>query len=166
LLRSFTKPYAFTIKVLYYTNRQRAELEGLSVKMKRKKHTSGDDDAAVDMTPMLDIVFIMLIFFIVTTTFSSEKGLEPTRPPKSDTPPPPNSKSLSIRIDASGQIIMAGRIVDIRRVVANAQTYLANNDTDTAAIQADEDTQHGVVVSVMDQIKLAGITKMSVLVKE
>jgi biopolymer transport protein ExbD len=39
---------------------------------------------------------------------------------------------------------MAGRIVDIRRVVANAQTYLANNDTDTAAIQADEDTQHGV----------------------
>ncbi|MFT5712925.1 MAG: biopolymer transport protein ExbD [Glaciecola sp.] len=152
----------------YYTitNRQRAELEGLSVKMKRKKHTSGDDDAAVDMTPMLDIVFIMLIFFIVTTTFSSEKGLEPTRPPKSDTPPPPNSKSLSIRIDASGQIIMAGRIVDIRRVVANAQTYLANNDTDTAAIQADEDTQHGVVVSVMDQIKLAGITKISVLVKE
>ncbi|MFT4731392.1 MAG: biopolymer transport protein ExbD [Gammaproteobacteria bacterium] len=152
----------------YYTITisDRAELEGLSVKMKRKKHTSGDDDAAVDMTPMLDIVFIMLIFFIVTTTFSSEKGLEPTRPPKSDTPPPPNSKSLSIRIDASGQIIMAGRIVDIRRVVANAQTYLANNDTDTAAIQADEDTQHGVVVSVMDQIKLAGITKISVLVKE
>jgi len=155
-------------RLSHYTmsNRETAELEGLSVKMKRKKHTSGDDDAAVDMTPMLDIVFIMLIFFIVTTTFSSEKGLEPTRPPKSDTPPPPNSKSLSIRIDASGQIIMAGRIVDIRRVVANAQTYLANNDTDTAAIQADENTEHGVVVKVMDQIKLAGITKISVLVKE
>lgn len=134
--------------------------------MKRKKHTSGDDDAAVDMTPMLDIVFIMLIFFIVTTTFSSEKGLSPTRPPKSDNEPPPNSKSLSIRIDETGQIIMAGRIVDIRRVVANAQTYLANNDTDTAAIQAHENTEHGIVVSVMDQVKLAGIDKVSVLVKE
>lgn len=134
--------------------------------MKRKKHTSGDEDAAVDMTPMLDIVFIMLIFFIVTTTFSSEKGLEPTRPPESDSPPPPNSKSLSIRIDESGQILMNGRIVDIRRVVANAQTYLANNDTDSAAIQASENTAHGVVVSVMDQVKLAGISKISVLVKE
>ncbi|MFT5277669.1 MAG: biopolymer transport protein ExbD [Glaciecola sp.] len=134
--------------------------------MKRKKHTSGDDDAAVDMTPMLDIVFIMLIFFIVTTTFSSEKGLSPNRPPK-DQPDNPNpSKSLSIRIDQTGQIIMAGRIVDIRRVVANAQTYLANNDTDSAAIQAHEDTEHGVVVNVMDQIKLAGISKVSVLVKE
>jgi|GEM_PF-157608 len=156
----------------YYTmlfakmNCYRAELEGLSVKMKRKKHTSGDEDAAVDMTPMLDIVFIMLIFFIVTTTFSSEKGLEPTRPPESDSPPPPNSKSLSIRIDESGQILMNGRIVDIRRVVANAQTYLANNDTDSAAIQASENTEHGVVVSVMDQVKLAGISKISVLVKE
>jgi biopolymer transport protein ExbD len=156
----------------YYTmlfakmNCYRAELEGLSVKMKRKKHTSGDEDAAVDMTPMLDIVFIMLIFFIVTTTFSSEKGLEPTRPPESDSPPPPNSKSLSIRIDDSGQILMNGRIVDIRRVVANAQTYLANNDTDSAAIQASENTEHGVVVSVMDQVKLAGISKISVLVKE
>ena len=165
MLDSFTKLYAFFIKPLYYKKCYRAELEGLSAKMKRKKHTSGDDDAAVDMTPMLDIVFIMLIFFIVTTTFSSEKGLSPTRPPKSDTPNPP-SKSLSIRIDAAGQILMAGRIVDIRRVVANAQTYLANNDTDSAAIQADEDTEHGVVVSVMDQVKLAGISKISVLVKE
>lgn len=134
--------------------------------MKRKKHTAGDEDAAVDMTPMLDIVFIMLIFFIVTTTFSSERGLDPNRPPKDQEQNNQPSKALSIRIDASGQILMAGRIVDIRRVVANAQTYLANNDTDSAAIQADEDTEHGVVVSVMDQVKLAGITKVSVLVKE
>jgi biopolymer transport protein ExbD len=134
--------------------------------MKRKKHTAGDEDAAVDMTPMLDIVFIMLIFFIVTTTFSSEKGLEPNRPPENQPENPNPSKSLSIRIDETGQILMAGRIVDIRRVVANAQTYLANNDTDTAAIQAHEDTEHGIVVEVMDQVKLAGITKVSVLVKE
>jgi len=133
--------------------------------MKRKKHTSGDDDAQVDMTPMLDIVFIMLIFFIVTTTFSSEKGLTANRPKENNNPSQP-SKALSIRIDATGQIVLDNRVVDIRRVVANAQTFLANNVTDSAAIQAHEDTEHGVVVEVMDQVKQAGITKISVLVKK
>lgn len=133
--------------------------------MKRKKHTSGDDDAQIDMTPMLDIVFIMLIFFIVTTTFSSEKGLMANRP-KDNEPSTVPSKTLSIRIDDTGQITMSGRIVDIRRVVANTQTYLAENATDTAAIQAHENTEHGVVVEVMDQVKLAGITNVSVLVKK
>lgn len=133
--------------------------------MKRKKHTSGDDDAQVDMTPMLDIVFIMLIFFIVTTTFSSERGLNANRPKDNQNQSEP-SKALSIRIDAAGQIILAGRVVDIRRVVANAQTYLANNVTDSAAIQAHENTEHGIVVEVMDQVKIAGITKVSVLVKK
>jgi biopolymer transport protein ExbD len=133
--------------------------------MKRKKHTSGDDDAQVDMTPMLDIVFIMLIFFIVTTTFSSEKGLDANRPKDNNNPSQP-SKALSIRIDETGEILLGGRVVDIRRVVANAQTYLANNATDSAAIQAHENTEHGIVVEVMDQVKLAGIEKVSVLVKK
>lgn len=133
--------------------------------MKRKKHTSGDDDAQIDMTPMLDIVFIMLIFFIVTTTFSNEKGLAANRPPDS---PPTNqpSKALSIRIAADGEIQMGGRVVDVRRVIANTQTFLAENNTDTAAIQAHEDAEHGVVVDVMDQVKQAGIVNVSILVKK
>lgn len=133
--------------------------------MRRKKHGTSDDDAEIDMTPMLDIVFIMLIFFIVTTTFSNEKGLSANRPPES---PPTDlpSKALSIRIDADGTIQMAGRIVDIRRVVANTQTFLAENNTTSAAIQAHENTEHGVVVEVMDQVKQAGISSVSVLVKK
>lgn len=133
--------------------------------MKRKKHAAADDDAEIDMTPMLDIVFIMLIFFIVTTTFSNEKGLAANRPP--DSPPTDiPSKALSIRIDADGTIQMGGRVVDVRRVVANTQTFLAENNTTTAAIQAHEDTEHGVVVDVMDQVKQAGITNVSILVKK
>ncbi|QJR81592.1 biopolymer transporter ExbD [Alteromonas pelagimontana] len=133
--------------------------------MKRKKHTSVDDEAQIDMTPMLDIVFIMLIFFIVTTSFVKEKALDVNRPEDSNANPNEPSKALSIRIDENGTITMAGREVDIRRVVANAQTFLANNNTDTAAIQADEDTEHGIVVEVMNQVKIAGIDKVSVLVK-
>ena len=133
--------------------------------MRRKKHGSGNDDAEIDMTPMLDIVFIMLIFFIVTTTFSNEKGLSANRPP--DSPPTDMpSKALSIRIDADGTIQMGGRIVDIRRVVANTQTYLAENSTASAAIQAHENTEHGVVVEVLDQVKQAGVSNVSILVKK
>lgn len=132
--------------------------------MKRKKHTSGDDEAQVDMTPMLDIVFIMLIFFIVTTSFVKEKGLDVSRPENKNQSNQP-SKSLSIRIDEMGTIMMNGREVDIRRVIANIQTYLAENPTDTAAIQAHKNTEHGVVVEVMNQAKEAGINKVSVLVK-
>lgn len=134
--------------------------------MKRKKHTSGDDEAQVDMTPMLDIVFIMLIFFIVTTSFVKEKGLGVNRPEDNNTPNNNPSTALSIRIDADGVIQMNGREVDIRRVIANVQTYLANNATTSAAIQAHEDTEHGIVVEVMNQAKEAGIEQVSVLVKK
>ncbi|MCU7553734.1 biopolymer transporter ExbD [Alteromonas sp. ASW11-19] len=133
--------------------------------MKRKKHTSADDEAQIDMTPMLDIVFIMLIFFIVTTSFVKEKGLDVNRPEDNQSNTDKPSSSLSIRIDENGTITMGGREVDIRRVVANTQTYLAENNTDTAAIQAHEDTEHGTVVEVMNQVKVAGIEKVSVLVK-
>ncbi|QPG06084.1 biopolymer transporter ExbD [Salinimonas marina] len=134
--------------------------------MKRKKHTSAEDEAQVDMTPMLDIVFIMLIFFIVTTSFVKEKSLDVSRPEDNQSNNNQPSKALSIRIDETGKIMMGGREVDIRRVVANAQTYLAENNTDTAAIQADENTEEGVVVEVMNQVKIAGIDKVSVLVKK
>ena len=113
--------------------------------MKRKKHTSAEDEAQIDMTPMLDIVFIMLIFFIVTTSFVKEKGLDVNRPEDNQAKNDKPSKALSIRIDADGSIMMGGREVDIRRVVANTQTYLAENNTDSAAIQAHEDSEHGTV---------------------
>lgn len=133
--------------------------------MKRNKHTAGSDEAQVDMTSKLDIVFIMLIFFIVTTSFINERGLEVNRPDPNNTPPIVAKKSLSIRINENGNIQMNGREVDIRQVVANIQTYLAEHNTDSAAIQAHENTEHGIVVDVMNQAKIAGIGKVSVLVK-
>lgn len=133
--------------------------------MKRKKHGSAGDEAAIDMTPMLDIVFIMLIFFIVTTSFVQEKGLEVLRPKDSNTPPPPtNVKSLAIRVNEDGTIIVNGREVDIRRVEANIQSFLAENNQDTAAVQAHPKAKHGLVTEVINEVKKAGIDKVSVLV--
>lgn len=132
--------------------------------MRRKKHAAGDDDAAIDMTPMLDIVFIMLIFFIVTTSFVKERGIEVLRPKENNTPPPQtNVKNLGLKIDANGIITMEGREVDIRRVVARVQNFLANNNTDSAAVQAHPKAKHGVVIEVVNQIKIAGVDKVSVM---
>ncbi len=133
--------------------------------MKRKKHGSADDEAAIDMTPMLDIVFIMLIFFIVTTSFVKEKGLEVNRPKDNTNPPPPtNVKSLAIRVEEDGRIIVNGREVDIRRVEANIQSFLAENNQDAAAVQAHPKAKHGDVTEVINEVKKAGIATVSVLV--
>lgn len=132
--------------------------------MKRNKNTNNRDDAQVDMTPMLDIVFIMLIFFIVTTTFSNELGFGSQRPPDSSSST--KSDALSISISETGVIQMLGREVDLRRIVANTQLYLAENKSNSAAIMAHENTDHGVVVAVMDEIKQAGIDKVQVLVNK
>jgi biopolymer transport protein ExbD len=135
--------------------------------MKRKKHGSSDDEATIDMTPMLDIVFIMLIFFIVTTSFVKEKGLDVSRPEDTNTPPPKtNVKTLAIRVEQDGTIMMNSRQVDIRRIVANIQSFLAENNTDSAAVQAHPKAKHGVVTAVINQAKLAGIAKVSVLVSK
>ncbi|MDF2179531.1 biopolymer transporter ExbD [Aliiglaciecola sp. CAU 1673] len=131
----------------------------------KKKHQSEIPDASIDMTPMLDIVFIMLIFFIVTTSFVKEKGLMVNRPDDAQKSNKP-SKNVNIKIDANGMIFMNGRQVDLARVEANIQLFLAENNTDTALVQAHKDTAHGTVVEVLDQASKAGLTKLSVIAEK
>ncbi|WP_102797322.1 ExbD/TolR family protein [Bowmanella denitrificans] len=131
--------------------------------MMKKKHNRESEDANIDMTPMLDIVFIMLIFFIVTTSFVKEKGLIVNRPDDAQKSNKP-SKNVSIKIDANGFVYMNGRQIDIERVEANIQSFLAENITENAVIQADKETKHGVVVRVLDQASRAGLPRLSVMV--
>lgn len=131
--------------------------------MKKMNKMYEDEEAKVDMTPMLDIVFIMLIFFIVTTSFVKEKSIDVSRPDDNKNKTATPSKHIAIQIDATGMIVMNGRQVDIRRVTANVQTILAEKDSDTAIIRAHKHTSHGRVVEVMDQVKEAGIEKLSIL---
>ena len=135
--------------------------------MKRKKHTSAEDEAQIDMTPMLDIVFIMLIFFIVTTSFVKEKGLDVNRPEDNQAKNDKPSKALSIRIDADGTIDGYACEVDGSSVVANAQTVLSGKQHGFRSYRpAHAVSEHGTVVEVMNQVKIEGIDKVSVLVKK
>ena len=89
-------------------------------KYKRKK-----DESEINITPLLDIVFIMLIFFIVTTSFVKEISLDVNRPTKSPVKEQKRSEVISVRISAEGQIFVQERLVDIAAVRANIESNLA-----------------------------------------
>ncbi|MCJ8316431.1 biopolymer transporter ExbD [Idiomarina sp.] len=120
-----------------------------------------EEDASIDMTPMLDIVFIMLIFFIVTTSFVKEAGIQVNKPEANQANKEP-SANIFIAIRDTGEVWMDKRQVDVERVAANLERMLAEQPTDLVVIQADKEAEHGRVVEVMDQIKEAGIDKISI----
>ena len=119
------------------------------------------EEAVIDMTPMLDIVFIMLIFFIVTTSFVKEAGIDVQKPKAANASKKP-SANIFIAVRENGEIWMDKRMVDVERVSANIEKLLAEQPTDIVIIQADKGAKHGVVVKVMDAIKDAGIDKISI----
>ncbi len=130
----------------------------------RKQRKHFDDESEVDMTPMLDIVFIMLIFFIVTTSFTKEDGIELNRPaanPPSNTEPK-NNRPIVISISESSEITMDGRIVDVAAVRANVESGLAKNAKALVIVQAHPAAKSGVVVRAVDQAKQAGADKVTV----
>ena len=120
-----------------------------------------EEDAAIDMTPMLDIVFIMLIFFIVTTSFVKEAGIQVNKPEANQANKEP-SANIFIAIRDTGEVWMDKRQVDVERVAANLERMLAEQPTDLVVIQADKKAEHGRVVEVMDQVKEAGIDEISI----
>lgn len=128
--------------------------------MARKKIRE-DEEAVIDMTPMLDIVFIMLIFFIVTTSFVKEAGIEVNKP-KAANQSTKKSANIFIAVKDTGEVWFDKRRVDIERLAANIEKALAEQPTDVVIIQADKDAKHGVVVKVMDAIKDAGIDRISI----
>lgn len=128
--------------------------------MARKVRTE-EEDAAIDMTPMLDIVFIMLIFFIVTTVFVKEAGIEVNKPEASEAFMPKNA-NIFIAVTEDGDVWLDKRQVAADSVRANVERLLTEQPTDYVIIQADVKAKHGLVVEIMDQVKDAGIDKISI----
>ena len=128
--------------------------------MARKVRTE-EEEAAIDMTPMLDIVFIMLIFFIVTTVFVKEAGIEVNKPEASQAFLHKNA-NIFIAVTEDGTVWMNKSEVAVDSVRASLERLLTEQPTDYVFIQADVKAKHGVVVKVMDQVKAAGIDRVSV----
>ncbi|TNC86438.1 MAG: biopolymer transporter ExbD [Thalassolituus sp.] len=131
-----------------------------------RRHTNTESqEGDIDITPMLDIVFIMLIFFIVTTSFVKESGVTVSRPTAS-TAESKQGSNILIAIRANGEIWIDKRSVDLRAVRANTERLKAESPEGAVVIQADEFAPTGTLVKVMDQVRLAGVTDISVAATE
>ncbi|MBD0409564.1 ExbD/TolR family protein [Pseudoalteromonas distincta] len=117
-----------------------------------KKLTKLQNNADVDMTPMLDIVFILLIFFIVTTSFVKPVAIELNRPldsPRIDKP----VKDALFRIDESNGVYFSGRLIDLEQVATNLAMFAAKYEISSVLITADENSTHNTLMNVMNSIK-------------
>lgn len=133
--------------------------------MRRRLAAKMGEENAVDMTPMLDIVFIMLIFFIVTTSFVKEAGIDVNRP-SADSAEKVIGGNIMIAIDPLDNIWIDKRRVELRAVRANVERLHAENPEGAVIIQADEMSRSGVMVEVMDQVRLGGVTNISIAAKK
>lgn len=120
-----------------------------------------DEESQIDLTPMLDVVFIMLIFFIVTSTFVKESGVDVTRP-QADTAVVAESNAIQIGITANNQVFMDKRQIDKRAIRANVEKGLAESPGASVIIVADRDSNTSTLIEVMDQARMAGATSVSV----
>ena len=127
----------------------------------RRRHSQTEDEAVIDLTPLMDIVFIMLIFFIVTTSFIKESGVDINRP-TANTAERKERGNILIAITANDEIWIDKRRVDVRAVRANVERLKAENPEGSVVIQADKDSKNGLLVQVMDQARLAGVGNISI----
>ena len=127
--------------------------------IRRRKRPA--EDSTIDITPMLDIVFIMLIFFIVTTTFIKETGVEVNRP-NASTAVADERGNILIAITENNEIYIDKRLIDLRAVRANVERLKAENPEGSVIIRADQNSKTGLLVETMDQVRLAGVQNVSI----
>ncbi|PHR94358.1 MAG: energy transducer TonB [Robiginitomaculum sp.] len=126
----------------------------------RRRHKKGEDDSDIDMTPMLDIVFIMLIFFIVTATFLSEKGIDltpPPPPPDSDITPP-SKPAIVVYVDARNQCSVDGNSTECDRVTLVVEGTLGEKPGANIILRVSELAQHGNLVYLKDSFDQKGLS--------
>ncbi|GAL03247.1 ExbD/TolR family protein [Photobacterium aphoticum] len=128
--------------------------------MRLNRPSAAREDAQVDLTSMLDIVFIMLIFFIVTSSFVRESGVEVNRPQASNVVSQKDA-GIFIAVTSGNDIYIDKRVVDVERVQATLEHMLLEQPDASLVIQADEHAYNGTVVKVMDAAKGAGVKSIA-----
>ncbi len=123
--------------------------------------TADEDEPAIDITPMLDVVFIMLIFFIVTATFVKEAGIDVNRPDAA-TAIKQEKANILVAINENNEIWIDRRRVDIRSVRPNIERLHAENPQGSVVIQADKESKTDTLIKVMDAARSAGVFNVAI----
>jgi len=127
----------------------------------RRKFKKKREESEINITPMLDIVFIMLIFFIVTTSFVKEISIDVNRPTKSPIKEQKKSEVISVRISEEGQIFVQDRLISLDAVRANIESNLALKPQASVVVVSDREADAGFLVKVIDQSRMAGASNVS-----
>ncbi len=127
----------------------------------RQRLSRKREEAEINITPMLDVVFILLIFFIVTTSFVSEFGVDVDRPTNAPIQEQDQDQIIAVRIDENDQIFVQERLVDVRAVRANIESGLALQPAAAVVVIADRLADAGLLVRVVDQARVAGAQNVS-----
>jgi len=125
----------------------------------RKRRAKPNDEADVDMTPMLDIVFIMLIFFIVTATFLDERGIDLTQPPPppDDIDPPKSKPAITVYVDGQNTCSVDSNQTECDRVSLSVERLLADKPGASVILRVNEAARHGVLVTLKDEFDSRGL---------
>eukprot|EP00831_Metopus_contortus_P051808 TRINITY_DN43495_c0_g1_i1.p2 TRINITY_DN43495_c0_g1~~TRINITY_DN43495_c0_g1_i1.p2 ORF type:complete len:138 (+),score=18.53 TRINITY_DN43495_c0_g1_i1:284-697(+) len=128
----------------------------------RKKRNS---DSSINMTPLIDMVFILLIFFIVTTSFVKESGVDVQRP-AANTAERKENVSVVVGIDATGTVWLDGKTIDIRSVRSWMENFVAETPEGVVVVAADTKTESGLLINVLDACREAGVNNVSVAARK
>jgi biopolymer transport protein ExbD len=129
------------------------------------KFQDDQEDEEINVTPMLDVVFIMLIFFIVTASFVKESGIDVNRP-EAETATKQQKANILVGIGPDGDVWINRRRVDITSVRANIERLHAENPQGSVVIQADKEAKTEALIGVMDAARSAGVYNVSIAAEE
>jgi len=121
-----------------------------------------EEENEINLTPMLDVVFIMLIFFIVTASFVKEAGLDVNRPDNQQQQEQTESENILIQIRENNEIWLDRRLIDPRALRANIERMHAENPQGSVVVQANAKSSNKMLVLVMDAARLAGVYNISI----
>ncbi len=131
-----------------------------------KDKKNARSDVSMDVTPLIDVVFLLLIFFMITTTFANSSGIEVDLPKANSGTNALNSQDLVVAIDNEGRIIYEHKEVSLEELQALLEQIPKEERNQTVVVQADTVTQHGLVVQVMDAVKEVGFARLAVATQQ
>ena len=129
----------------------------LSLGIKKKS-----DEIELNMSPLIDMIFILLIFFLVTTTFVKESGVDVNRPVESQKKSTEEIPNMIINVTRDGMVFIDGQAIDVRSVRSRMERFKYENPDGNVIITSDKQSRFGISVEVLDQVRLAGITNVVV----
>ena len=134
--------------------------------MKIKSFTDREESPQVDLTPLIDVVFILLIFFILSANFQKESTIEVDRPSASSSTLKSESKILTVSVDRDQNIWFNGQNINLSQLQFQVKAQLANSQTTNSIVNADRSLDTGTLISIIDTLRLSGLTNVAIATQD